>query len=74
MLFKESDHLELRQIKTIMQMFANGGRRKWQNKQLFPSKLPECLSIKELDQGVRPEAHTSPSATKKGCSDKSFCM
>ena len=29
---------------------------------------------KELDQGVRPEAHTSPRATKKGCSDKSFCM
>ena len=41
---------------------------------LIGADKARVLQKKKLDQGVRPEAYTSPSATKKGCSDKSFCM
>ena len=74
MLFKgneESDHLELRQIKTTSQILQTVGVGSGKTNSFFPVSCLRVFLSKELDH-VRPEAHASPSATKKVCSDQKF--
>ena len=68
---KESDNLELREIETTRQILQTVGVGSGKTNSFSPVSCLHVSLSKELDQ-VRPEAHTSPSATKKVGSDQKF--